>query len=557
MLTLAIAHLLLAGPARFKYRWIYLGTNLFRTEAADQAVQLVHRAAKAGYNGIVYTDTKLESLPEYPDFYRKNVQKLVDAAREEHIKIIPAILSVGYADGMLHRNPSLIESMPCKDVPFVAHNGKLELDRNPAAQLKNGDFESVTGDKFGGFSYQDGPGKTSFADHQIVHGGHTSLRIENPGLLTEAQGNCRVIQPVTLDPWRQYRLSVWVKSQDFDHAGDVRAVVLDSKGRSLSYQDIGVQPTQDWTHVQVVFNSQQNTSANVYLGVWGGNKGKLWFDDVQLEEVGLLNVTRREGCPLTIKSPSGMNYSEGRDAQPIADPKFGNQPYDGEFDFAHDPPEVALTNNSRIPEGRRVLLSYYAAAATDSGKTAICLSDPAAIEQMKTEIRQVEDLLHPDGFFLSHDEIRVMDWDEACAKRGLTPGQILADNIRNCGKWVQAVHPGATVFVWSDMFDPAHNAVDQYYLCNGSLAKSWDGLPKDAVIVNWNSGKPQESLSFFAKRGFSQILAGYYDAPVAQIKDWLKVADQVGAPIEGVMYTTWQNNYNDLESFAKAAWGSN
>jgi hypothetical protein len=79
-------------------------------------------------------------------------------------------------------------------------------------------------------------------------------------------------------------------------------------------------------------------------------------------------------------------------------------------------------------------------------------------------------------------------------------------------------------------------------------------LPKDAVIVNWNSGKPKESLPFFANRGLKQILAGYYDGPPDSIRRWLAAAEGVPGVV-GVMYTTWQGKYDDLEAFAKAAWG--
>ena len=36
-----------------------------------------------------------------------------------------------------------------------------------------------------------------------------------------------------------------------------------------------------------------------------------------------------------------------------------------------------------------------------------------------------------------------------------------------------------TIYVWNDMFDPFHNAVNDYYLVRGDLKGSWEGLPKD------------------------------------------------------------------------------
>ena len=111
------------------------------------------------------------------------------------------------------------------------------------------------------------------------------------------------------------------------------------------------------------------------------------------------------------------------------------------------------------------------------------------------------------------------------------------------------------LFVWSDMFDPYHNAVPEYYLCNGSVAGSFQGLDKSVVVVNWNYGQRAQSLPFFAGRGHKQVLAGYYDGAPATIRAWINDAHALGVPVEGVMYTTWANNYADLETFAQAAWG--
>jgi len=106
-----------------------------------------------------------------------------------------------------------------------------------------------------------------------------------------------------------------------------------------------------------------------------------------------------------------------------------------------------------------------------------------------------------------------------------------------------------TVAVWSDMFDPYHNAVEKYYLVNGSLRGS--NAPDSVRIVNWNFGKRQESLQHFSQRGHQQILAGYYDSDPKQITDWLDtVVDSKIPGVQGVMYTTWRKNYSDLEKFA-------
>jgi hypothetical protein len=72
------------------------------------------------------------------------------------------------------------------------------------------------------------------------------------------------------------------------------------------------------------------------------------------------------------------------------------------------------------------------------------------------------------------------------------------------------------------------------------------------VVVNWNSAadKRVASLKHFADLGHQQVLAGYYDGPVAAINGWLQDGRQVEG-ITGVMYTTWQHRYQDLDAFAR------
>jgi hypothetical protein len=103
------------------------------------------------------------------------------------------------------------------------------------------------------------------------------------------------------------------------------------------------------------------------------------------------------------------------------------------------------------------------------------------------------------------------------------------------------------------MFDPNHNAVKgPYYLVNGPLTGSWEGLDKDVIVMPWHYAKRAESLKFFADRGNKQVIAGYYDANPAKVKDWMAAAKTVPDSVLGVMYTTWQSNYSNIEAFSKA-----
>ena len=77
---------------------------------------------------------------------------------------------------------------------------------------------------------------------------------------------------------------------------------------------------------------------------------------------------------------------------------------------------------------------------------------------------------------------------------------------------------------------------------NGPWAGSWEGLDPSVIIMNWNHGKRDQSLKFFADRGNRQILCGFYDNDLSQWKQWLESGKKVKGVV-GYMYTTWRNDY--------------
>jgi hypothetical protein len=264
----------------------------------------------------------------------------------------------------------------------------------------------------------------------------------------------------------------------------------------------------------------------------------------------LVNILRRDGSPLTVTSSDGKTtYEEGKDFEPVIDPKLGRVPYEGEYDFNHSGAPLRLTANSRIHDGDALNVSWYHPVLVHGSYVACCLSEPKVYDLLRDQAKRVNDLYHPKTFFMQHDELRVANWCHACQSRNLTPGALLADNARRCTKILREVSPDAEVAVWSDMFDPNHNAVKEYYLVNGTLEKSWEGLDRAVIIANWNAGKAKASLDFFAGQGHRQILAGYYDGD-----DNFAVWDEAarGVPgVSGFMYTTWENRYGDLERYGQ------
>ena len=185
------------------------------------------------------------------------------------------------------------------------------------------------------------------------------------------------------------------------------------------------------------------------------------------------------------------------------------------------------------------------------GSVMIALSEPRTMELLRDQANRVHAAFGAKSYFMEHDEIRIFNWDAASERRHLDAGAVLAANVKACTKILRDINPRGQIYVWSDMFDPHHNAVKDYYLVHGSLVGSWEGLDPSVNIANWNFDHRDESLKFFAGRGHHQLIAGYYDSPLDNLTKWLDSAAK-SQNVDAVMYTTWQGNYSQIERFAEA-----
>jgi hypothetical protein len=544
-----------APPAPTKWQWVYAPCNFQVDARGDELVALAKRAKTAGYNGLLVTDSKFARLQERPKNYYANLARFKKAADELGLDIVPAVCPVGYSNDILQNDPNQAEGIAVRDAPFIVR-GKEAVLSDRENLLPGGSFEQAGPKGFTGWDWMDGFGQVIVQDTAVKHSGAASARLGD-FRKGEAHGNCRLVKKLTLTPWRQYHLSVWIKTDAAAPAGDIRLVVLAPDGRSLNYAYLGVKPTQDWTQHHVVFNSMEYAGLSLYVGIWGGKAGTIWIDDAALEPCAGVNMLRREGCPVRVTSDDGkQEYAEGRDFERWEYPKMGRVPWAGEFEPYHPEPPLRLAAGTRIRDGERLRVSFYHTVLIHEGQISGCLRSEPLFGYMETEVRLLKQYLAPKKFFMRHDELRVAGQCGLCRKEGVTAGQVLAENVRRCAAMIRKIEPEAEIFVWSDMFDPHHNAVDKYYLVGSTLAGAWEGLDPSIRIANWNSGHRDQSLPFFAGRGHKQILAAYYDAAdtKAQLEGWLNSAAKVQG-VEGVMYTTWQQNYKDVEAFAKVLRG--
>ena len=403
---------------------------------------------------------------------------------------------------------------------------------------------------------------------------------------------------VKVKPFHAYNLTVWMKTEGVRPERHPVQIMGASDGRSLcfayyvidpavswppkdavsdlihyspesrwvsGYADFGIQPTGDWAEYRVGFNSLDYDEIELFAGFSRANVGTMWFDDLRVEPAGLRNVIRRDLTPLVVKSEDGATtYVETVDYKYVQDPLMGRAPTRGDFmavsrgtfDFWHEAPGIRLTKDSRIKEGDVLNVSFWSPGMIYiKQQVTVSLSEPAVFEMMDKEMKWTSRVWDSPCYMMGYDEIRSAGWEPCPDGTRKTPGELLGAHVTKAVEIIKKYSPDAKIYVWSDMFDPNHNAGkleagEYYYLVNGSYYGSWEGLPKDVILYNWNGNRAgRDSATFFADRGHRTILSGSTPAI------WLEATK--GLPgILGMSYTTWEGNYEGMAAYFReaAAW---
>ena len=527
-----------AQDKTYPLRWVYVSRSLARDSDVDDIRAIARTASQHGLNGILLAAGLDHARVKTADHER--IVEIKKICAEYKLEIIPLMFSIGYGSAILSYDHNLAEGLPVRDALFVARGGVAQLQPDPPVAIANGGFEEHDQDRLKNFRMQDGPGVVSFVDSKVSKAGGVSLRLEN---FQPPHGHARVMQEIDVRPNRCYRVTCQVRTEGLQPDGAFRIMVLSPSGREIAPYEPGVESTTDWRRLELGFNSMSFDKVRIYAGVWGGRAGKCWIDDLNLEEVGLVNVLRRPGTPLRVRSDAKETvYQEGRDYEAIADPHLT-------FRFDHDGPPIRLTANSRIADGERLRVDYYHGMSIHHGQVTACMSEPKVYEVMAEQARQVNELLAPSKFMFSMDEIRAGGSCLACKQRNLGMAQILGDCITRQTEIVRKLNPRAEVFIWSDMLDPNHNAHGNYYLVDGDFTGSHNFIPKDLHIVCWYYEKRHQSLQFFSGLGYRTLAGAYYDGSTLQNpQGWLEELDAT-PKAEGIMYTTWRNQYELLGPF--------
>jgi hypothetical protein len=546
------------GSAPELWFWLYAYPG---SDADVSALESrIDEALSYGYTGVALWSSAFTFMGSsvHPANNVAYMQQVIAHARSKGMKTMGTTTPYGYSDDALINNPNWAEGEHITGSGFTVNASKTALiPVNSFGGIVNPGFESGM---TGWFSFND---PNMGVDTTVSHSGAASGYITNTGF------NARFRQTLNLIPWRQYHVSVWCKTANFQGYSQIE--VWDSTTGVLYFNTpLNMQSTQDWTLVEFAFNSRAATQPTLLFGVWGGCLGSMWFDDARVEETALVYVLRRSGTPLKVYDPGNPNtvYLEDADFNAISNPQIASgalSPFSG---FYNDPATVTLPATTSLQPGQTVAIDYYALQpAQQSGDVGMCLTEPGAQNWLQQNLQAIANNTPPGmSLLLSYDEMRHMNSCASCKAQNMTAGQLLAWHVANTASLCRSIAPSSALYVWNDMFDPFANAVDNYYFVEGNIAGSWAGLPAGVTILNWNVQNLTNSLRWFSGLTsqqpvpYGQIIAGYYDSGNGAAAATLELQQAQGIPgIAGLMYTTWASDYSQLQSFAvaaKSSWAS-
>ncbi len=538
--------------------WLWSHSYIVNAAAVQQNEARIDQAVSEGYTGIVFWDSSF-SFMSAPFWTAQNVsylQQVIDYAESKGLKATATVAPYGAAQDALQNNPNWAESQRVFGTQFqVSADGATLQQISDFPGLQNPGIENGQTAWFG----MNDAGVS--VDCTTSHTGSCSALIEN------APNNARLVQSFPVHPWRQYHVRFWYKSQGCGGCNP-NIYIYDAQNMNevrfnTSFNANG---GQNWTEIDYTINSQASTELLMYLGNWGGNTGSLWFDDISVDETDLIFLTRRSGTPIKLYDPQNPNtvYLEGTDFNYIADPQMVNwrTPF---TNLWHTPPTITLPTTTTLKPGQIVALDSYAVTVLPGEQVGMCLTEQGTLDWLKSNAQAINAMLPADaGIMMQYDEMRQMNSCGSCRAKGLTPGQLLAWHVQQSTNLYQSVHPGTPLYVWSDMFDPFHNAKDNYFYVEGDISGSWEGLSSSISVMNWNLGNLPNSLTWFSGLNpaqptpHQQMIAGYYDNGNGAWSAQTELAQASGIPgVTGLMYTTWGDDYSQMAQFAaaaKAAW---
>jgi len=528
-------------PNIFQKRYFSYACNFNRWEDVEILAKIMARAAEAGYNGVVLGSAggQFSRLPKQSKRYFANFKFLQAKASQLGLVLIPRAMN---AATPTHSNKNLVGAFPIRESRFVVKKGKAVVLPDSLIEILNPGFEQANKNtpkdwrvdrKLSGLSI----------DRTVKHSENASVCLDWKADVSSRRAQ-RIGQTVFVNPFRSYQLSFWAQTKNYStrHSG-VGVYGKNQQPLYISLKQLFA-AEQGWKKYSICFNSLNNTKATIWLGDFSsrGRQGKIWFDDVDLREIGLYNVVRRESLPVHVVSQEDKRvFTEGTD-------------------YVVGDGELQIPETSAIREGSVLYVSWYQMADVSGATPAASACHEEFFSTNKRLAQELNSLFTtPPGFLMNyrsgHGGWQVANWDPACGTRN--SGEYLANIIARSEKSLKEINPQYEIYLWNDVVDPYANSVNRFWLFKGPRDGALSGLSKGGIIMNNNHYRSEKSLRFFATSGYLQMIVS--DPKPKNLTAWLTTLGKVERNgirgVVGILYFPPKNGnpdrYDNLEKFAQ------
>jgi hypothetical protein len=567
------------GESNKKY--LFLSINCMSNTQTDNAIAAIQSAQSAGFTDVIFFTSSTLTTNRLQQTWINNYKAVLNACKTNGLTVTLGIPDESSGEHQFI-DPDMSAAYPTWGYFYVS-GGYADLIADPAepATIWNGGWESDQmgpGDNYiAGCRSADVP-YVSVDDTVSANSGGRSLRFDLDAAASQGYARIR-LRPISVVPWRHYRITAWVYTDGVSNPNSFTISPADEDGtRYLDYVDDYANnipsSTDDWFRVDVVFNSLEVDTINLWVGCYGKSTGTLWLDDLEIAQVGLLNVIRRDdfesdSAPLVVQSSNGQTtYVEGVHFARVTDPlnrwsSGSSPPYakNNTYWRVHEDPSIEIIDHDTIPDGTTLKVSWYHPLWVKTYMQAD-LQLPEAQAVVFSAVDYVNALYAEvygaacQHWMCGYDELRMGGANKWYSDTGATPAQALGWSVNDFWDKIRTKHASADLLLWSDMFNPYQNAVDKYYLWKGDLTNAHSYISHPFKVYNWTTTSLRDAANWFSARYINQIISinvrgtgqvGFesYTASMTTTHDVLKG----GPSLSGVGYTTWAYDYSHILDF--------
>lgn len=599
-----------SGDSNAPELWIYCAANFGESDQLRLALNLLeaNETSAWGYEKVIVTGRFLDDMDEYQYYdYFKGLRTFCEYANcvyppcnelgveipieglNSPVEIIPMQFPIGHSESIIWDNsfsgndaikPNLLEPIPVRDCLFEVNTGgtKATVIDDPIVAFENSTFDDPS-------AFWSGDGNVTHIADDGYETPDGCVQIIYPPV---NGGPSRITQyRVPVKPWQCYYITFGLKFMEYDGSSDscpLALEVLDETGNQINILYKDLKDMDDWEQYAdggfhkcsvLVFNSTITTpysspdpSGYAYftfkIGMQSGEASyRFRIDDVKIRNAGFnLYCNRDDGStPVSVKGFLGIPSFLTPPPEPIE-----ISPHKVEY----DPAKLSVDLDPQVSffsDGDVINISYYTALWSFNHQLPCCLTSDdlwdisdSGLFYKNLHVLSDYDIDNINFDFkrlaVGIDELRIANLCALCERTAGPPGMLLGDRLDLINQMACSMNNvndenWEELLVWSDMFDPYHNAVDNYWMVNGSLKYSWmhlflcpysECLPW--TVLNWHhtdDGTRLESLIHFNEMpNVRQVLCGYYDNTgwESELRGWGSDAKGMDS-IRAVMFTSF------------------